>query len=43
MFPQMASSRVGLDHLPGFIRTLPRVRRWIQAKIVLYHLIREKN
>jgi len=43
MFSQMASSRVGLDHLPGFIRTLPRVRRWIQAKIVLYHLIREKN
>lgn len=38
-FAVMASSRVGLDHLPGFIRTPPRVHRWIQAKLVLYALI----
>lgn len=27
----------GLDHLPGFVRRLPRVRRWIGCKVILYH------
>ena len=27
----------GLDRLPGFVRRLPRVRRWIGCKIILYH------
>lgn len=39
VFSRMSSSRVGLDHLPGFIRTLPRVRLWVQAKLILYELI----
>lgn len=26
-----------LDHLPSFVRGLPRVRRWVGAKIGLYH------
>ncbi|HAU37221.1 MAG TPA: hypothetical protein DCX07_05840 [Phycisphaerales bacterium] len=37
-FSRMASSRIGLDHLPPFVRTLPRVRLWIQSKIILYSL-----
>lgn len=35
VFARWASSRVGLDHLPGWVRTLPRVRRWINAKILI--------
>jgi AraC-like DNA-binding protein len=27
----------GLDRLPGFVRRLPRVRRWIGCKILIYH------
>jgi hypothetical protein len=27
----------GLDSLPGFVRRLPRVRRWVGCKIILYH------
>jgi hypothetical protein len=27
----------GLDRLPGFVRRLDRVRRWIGCKILLYH------
>lgn len=27
----------GLNHLPAWVRTLPRVRRWIGAKLILYH------
>lgn len=37
-FAKLASSRVGLDRLPPFIRTPKRVRRWVQAKIILYAL-----
>jgi hypothetical protein len=32
---RLASSAVGLDHLPGWVRTLPRVRRWIDAKMLI--------
>jgi len=28
---------LGLDHLPPWVRTLPRVRRWVGGKIILYH------
>lgn len=35
VFARWSSSRVGLDHLPGWVRTLPRVRRWILAKILI--------
>ena len=27
----------GLDRLPGFVRRLPRVTRWIGCKLILYH------
>jgi hypothetical protein len=27
----------GLDRLPGFVRRLPRVTRWIGCKVLLYH------
>jgi hypothetical protein len=27
----------GLDRLPGFVRRLPRVTRWIGCKVILYH------
>jgi hypothetical protein len=27
----------GLDRLPGFVRRLERVRRWIGCKLILYH------
>lgn len=35
-FARMAASAVGLDHLPGWVRSLDRVRRWVQAKLILY-------
>lgn len=35
VFSRWAASAVGLDHLPGWVRTLPRVRRWINAKILI--------
>jgi len=27
----------GLDRLPGFVRRLARVRRWVGCKVILYH------
>jgi hypothetical protein len=27
----------GLDRLPGFVRRLPRVTRWVGCKLILYH------
>jgi hypothetical protein len=27
----------GLDRLPGFVRRLPRVWRWVACKLILYH------
>jgi hypothetical protein len=38
VFSRMTSSRIGLDHLPAFIRTPQRVRLWVQGKIILYSL-----
>ena len=35
VFSRWAASDVALDHLPGWVRTLPRVRRWINAKILI--------
>jgi hypothetical protein len=34
-FSRIASSLIGLDHLPGWVRTIPRVTRWINAKMFL--------
>lgn len=36
VFSRLAASDVGLDHLPGWVRGLDRVRRWTQAKLTLY-------
>jgi hypothetical protein len=38
VFSRMASSRVGLDHLPSFVRTPCRVRLWVQGKIIVYSM-----
>jgi hypothetical protein len=35
-FSRLAASSVGLDHLPGWVRGLGRVRRWVQAKLILF-------
>lgn len=40
VFSQMASSDVGLDSLPPFVRTPQRVRQWVQGKIILYSLLK---
>lgn len=34
-FSRWSASTVGLDHLPGWVRGLDRVRRWINAKILI--------
>ena len=39
-FSRLAASDIGLDHLPGWVRGLSRVRRWVQAKLILYALRR---
>jgi hypothetical protein len=35
----------GLDRLPGFVRRLPRVTRWVGCKVILYHarLLAQEN
>jgi hypothetical protein len=43
MFSRMASSRVGLDHLPSFIRTHQRVDLWVQGAIILYALVNKQE
>ena len=43
VFSMMASSAVGLDSLPSWVRTLARVRRWVQAMIVFYLLFGHPN
>lgn len=37
-FGQHSSYGGGLGPLPAWVRTLPRVQRWVQAKIILYHI-----
>jgi hypothetical protein len=34
---QLSAFGGGLAPLPAWVRTLPRVRRWVTAKIILYH------
>ena len=36
-FGQHAVTGGGLGPLPGWVRTLERVRRWVGAKLILYH------
>jgi hypothetical protein len=40
MFGNLVSFAGGLKPLPHWVRTLPRVRRWVQAKMILFHLWR---
>ena len=42
-FAMMGCSKVGLDHLPYFIRGPSRVRLWVQGKIILYSLQQKKD
>ena len=42
-FAMMGCSKVGLDHLPYFIRGPSRVRLWVQGKIILYSLHQKKE
>jgi hypothetical protein len=37
-FGQHSSCGGGLCPLPAWVRTQPRVTRWVQAKIILYHV-----
>jgi len=37
VFSNLTSFAGGLGPLPAWVRTLPRVRRWVGAKIILYH------
>ena len=39
-FAHLTNLSFGLCGLPNFVRRLPRVRRWVLAKITLYHLHR---
>lgn len=43
VFGTMASAPYGLAHLPAWVRTLPRVRRWVHAKIILFILARPRR
>lgn len=38
IFSYLASSAVGLDSLPPWVRTLPRVQLWVEAMITFYLL-----
>jgi len=35
VFARWSASDIGLDHLPGWVRTPGRVRRWVSAKILI--------
>jgi hypothetical protein len=37
-FAHLTSFGGGLGPLPSWVRTLPRVRRWVGAKVILYHV-----
>jgi hypothetical protein len=43
MFSKMASSRVGLDHLPSFVRTPSRVECWVQGMVILHATIKQRE
>jgi DDE family transposase len=38
IFSQQSSFGGGLAPLPPWVRTLPRVRRWVDAKLTIYHV-----
>lgn len=42
-FGTLAGSHFGLDHLPPWVRTLPRVRLWVQAKLIIDRLAHRRR
>lgn len=42
LFGQLTNIGFGLKPLPNWVRGLPRVTRWVQGKLILYHLWRNK-
>ena len=42
-FGQWNSSGCGLKHLPPWVRTHQRVRRWVQAKLIMNYVWRERS
>jgi len=43
MFGNLTTFAGGLKPLPHWVRTLPRVRLWVQAKMILFHLWRSNR
>lgn len=43
LFSQLASSRIGLDALPPWVRTQRRVQRWVQAALILYGMLHHQR
>lgn len=43
VFSRLGCSRIGLDHLPPFVRTPARVELWVQGKIILYTLLLQND
>ena len=43
MFGQLTNLGCGLSPLPNWVRTLFRVEMWVRAKIIIYHIWRQKN
>ncbi len=46
VFGTLSSTRGGLAPLPGWVRRLDRVRRWVGVKIIIHnarHLLRQAN
>jgi hypothetical protein len=43
MFGNLVTFEGGLKPLPHWVRTLPRVERWVRGKMILYHLWRYQN
>jgi hypothetical protein len=37
-FGHLGNYATGLSPLPNWVRSLPRTRRWVQAKLIVYHL-----
>lgn len=43
MFGNLTTFAGGLKPLPHWVRTLPRVRLWVQAKMILFHIWRSNH
>jgi len=43
MFGQLTNLGCGLSPLPNWVRTLFRVEMWVRAKMIIYHIWRQKD